>query len=100
MTNPIGGGYSSPNIALRQAAGLFVNVRRGRAIPGTRTRFPGADVVVIRELTEYIYNGSQQMIGEDAAIATKFVTRAATERGAFRVRLGSCQRPQTSHHCA
>jgi isocitrate dehydrogenase (NAD+) len=80
MANPVGGGYESPNIALRMGLGLYVNVRLARAFPGTRTRFPGTDIVVIREITEDLYTGAQQRVGDDAAIAVKFVSRKATQR--------------------
>jgi isocitrate dehydrogenase (NAD+) len=80
MANPIGHGYDSPNIGLRAAAALFANVRVAQSFEGAPTPFPGVDIVVIRELTEDIYNGARQMVGPDAAIAIKFVTRAASER--------------------
>jgi isocitrate dehydrogenase (NAD+) len=82
MANPVGKGYASPNIALRMALGLFVNVRLARAFRGARTHFPGMDVAVIREITEDLYLGAQQKLGEDAAIGIKMVTRKATERAA------------------
>jgi isocitrate dehydrogenase (NAD+) len=80
MANPIGHGYRSPNIALRSAADVFVNVRLAQTFTGAPTRFPGTDVVVIREVTEDVFQGAAQYVGPDAAIAIKFVTRAATHR--------------------
>jgi isocitrate dehydrogenase (NAD+) len=80
MANPIGHGYASPNIALRAAAGLYVNVRLAQAFPGARTNFPGTDLVVVREVTEDVFTGVAQYVGPDAAIAVKFITRAATQR--------------------
>src|SRR5690606_11913263 len=80
MANPIGHGYASPNIALRRAAGIYAKVRLGRAFPGARTHYPGADLAVIREVTEDVFSGAAQYVGSDAAIAVKFVTRAATHR--------------------
>lgn len=80
MTNPIATGYESPNIALRKAAGLYANVRLAEVFPGVPSKFPGTDVVVIRDVTEDVYMGAQQTVGPDAAIAVKFITRAASER--------------------
>lgn len=80
MANPIGTGYRSPNIALRQAAGVFANVRLAKSFPGAPTPFPAADLVVIREVTEDVFTGAAQYVGPDAAIAIKYVTRAATHR--------------------
>lgn len=80
MANPIGHGYRSPNIEMRQAAGLFANVRLAQTFPGTRSRYDDADLVVIREVTEDVYTGAAQRVGPDAAVAIKHVTRAATHR--------------------
>lgn len=80
MANPVGHGYRSPNIALRQAAGVHANVRLAWALPGARTHFPGADLVVVREVTEDVFTGAAQNVGPDAAITVKWVTRAATHR--------------------
>ena len=80
MANPVGHGYRSPNIALRQAAGVHANVRLAWALPGARTHFPGADLVVVREVTEDVFTGATQYVGPDAAITVKWVTRAATHR--------------------
>ncbi len=80
MANPVADGYASPNIAMRLGLGLFANVRLARAFQGAKTRFPETDIAVIREITEDIYTGAQQRVGPDAAIGTKVVTRAATER--------------------
>jgi isocitrate dehydrogenase (NAD+) len=80
MANPIGHGYASPNMALRKAAGIYANVRLARAFPGARTHYPGADLTVVREVTEDVFSGAAQYVGPDAAIAVKFVTRAATHR--------------------
>lgn len=103
MANPIGRGYDSPNIGLRAAAALFANVRVAQSFAGAPTPFPGVDIVVIRELTEDIYNGARQMVGPDAAIAIKFVTRAAVERiarFAFEYAIGNGRRRITVAHKA
>ena len=74
------GGYASPNIGLRHAAGVTVNVRVGRAFPGVPGVQHGADLVVVRDVTEDIYCGPQHMMGPDVAMGVKFITRAATHR--------------------
>ena len=80
MANPSGTGYRSPNIALRQAAGVYANVRLAKSFPGAAAPFPAADLAVIREVTEDVFTGAAQYVGPDAAIAIKYVTRAATHR--------------------
>jgi isocitrate dehydrogenase (NAD+) len=57
VTTPVGTGFRSVNVALRQELDLFAAVRPARAYPGVRTRHPGVDVVVIRENTEDLYQG-------------------------------------------
>lgn len=69
--------YPSPNMALRRELGLYVNLRRCQGAAPGGTDF---DVVVIREMTEGLLTGTEQMVGPDAAIAIKRVTRAATTR--------------------
>jgi len=57
ITTPVGTGFRSVNVALRQELDLFGAVRPSRAYPGVPTRHPGTDVVVIRENTEDLYQG-------------------------------------------
>src|SRR5918999_6157926 len=57
VSTPVGTGFRSVNVALRQELDLFAAVRPARAYPGVRTRHPGVEVVVIRENTEDLYQG-------------------------------------------
>jgi isocitrate dehydrogenase (NAD+) len=57
VTTPVGTGFRSVNVALRQDLDLFAAVRPARAYQGVRTRHPGVDIVVIRENTEDLYQG-------------------------------------------
>lgn len=81
LVNPTEGDVS-PNISLRVDLGLFANVRIARSLGGVPAVHPNADLVVIREVTEDFFTGAQQWVGADAAVAVKFVTRAATTRAA------------------
>ena len=56
VTTPIGGGFSSINVALRKQFELFANFRPIRNLPGVPTRYPGVDLIVIRENTEGLYS--------------------------------------------
>lgn len=80
MANPAGTGYASPNIAIRHAADLYVNVREAQTFVGAPTKFPGVELAVVRGVTEDIYTGASQMLGPDAAMAIKYVTRGATQK--------------------
>jgi isocitrate dehydrogenase (NAD+) len=57
VTTPVGTGFRSINVALRQDLDLFAAVRPSRHYPGVPTRHPGVDLVVIRENTEDLYRG-------------------------------------------
>src|SRR5712691_6258400 len=57
ITTPVGTGFRSANVALRQELDLFAAVRPARSLPGIATRFVDLDLVVIRENTEDLYSG-------------------------------------------
>ncbi|MDQ4005498.1 MAG: isocitrate/isopropylmalate dehydrogenase family protein [Actinomycetota bacterium] len=57
ITTPVGTGFRSVNVALRQELDLFAAVRPSRHFPGVPTRHPGVNLVVIRENTEDLYQG-------------------------------------------
>jgi isocitrate dehydrogenase (NAD+) len=57
VTTPVGTGFRSINVALRQELDLFASVRPCRLYPGVPSRFDSVDIVVIRENTEDLYEG-------------------------------------------
>ncbi|HEX7431103.1 MAG TPA: isocitrate/isopropylmalate family dehydrogenase, partial [Candidatus Limnocylindrales bacterium] len=80
ITTPVGVGFRSVNVALRQTLGLYANLRPIRSIPGLVTRYENVDLVIVRENTEDLYAGIEHMVGPDAAESIKIITRAASER--------------------
>ncbi len=103
ITTPIGAGFRSVNVALRQALGLYANVRPGRSIPGIETRYRDIDLVIVRENTEDLYAGIEHMVGPDAAESIKIITRAASERiarYAFEYAVANGRRKVTAVHKA
>ncbi len=72
--------FTSPNQALRRLFDLYANVRPAPRTPGARTRFPEADLVVIRENTEDLYIGEEEWVDGDTVVATKRITRKASRR--------------------
>jgi isocitrate dehydrogenase (NAD+) len=80
ITTPVGGGFRSANVTLRQALGLYANLRPARSIQGLETRYEDVDLVIVRENTEDLYAGIEHMVGPDAAESIKIITRAASER--------------------
>lgn len=100
ITTPVGGGFRSVNVALRQELDLYACLRPCRTYPGVRTRFDDVDLVIVRENTEDLYAGiefeqgtpeaarlietvdelSGRKIAADAGISLKPITVAGTER--------------------
>ncbi|MEO7229597.1 MAG: isocitrate/isopropylmalate family dehydrogenase [Candidatus Limnocylindrales bacterium] len=80
ITTPIGEGFRSVNVTLRQVLGLYANLRPARSIKGLKTRYEDVDLVVVRENTEDQYAGIEHMVGRDAAESIKIITREGSER--------------------
>ncbi|OCL27667.1 isocitrate dehydrogenase, NAD-dependent [Orenia metallireducens] len=80
ITTPVGSGFRSVNVAIRQKLDLYVNLRPAKTMKGAPTKFENLDVVIFRENTEGLYAGIEHMVGEDAAESIKIITRKASER--------------------
>jgi isocitrate dehydrogenase (NAD+) len=78
---PIGKGFRSVNVTLRQALDLYANVRPVRSLPGVEPRFEGTDMVIVRENTEDLYAGLELMILPGIAQSVKLIT----EKGCARI---------------
>ncbi len=77
---PIGKGFRSVNVTLRQALDLYANVRPIRSLPGIEPRFEGTDIVIVRENTEDLYAGLELMIMPGVVQAIKLITERACLR--------------------
>lgn len=80
ITTPVGTGFRSVNVALRQALGLYANVRPVKSYEGVPSRYTNVDLIIVRENTEDLYAGIEYMAGDDAAVGVKIITRKASER--------------------
>jgi isocitrate dehydrogenase (NAD+) len=103
ITTPVGEGFRSVNVTLRQALNLYANVRPARSIRGLETRYDNVDLVIVRENTEDLYAGIEHMVGRDAAESIKIITREASERiarYAFEYALRNGRRTVTAVHKA
>jgi isocitrate dehydrogenase (NAD+) len=90
-------------VTLRQALGLYANLRPARSIQGLETRYDDVDLVIVRENTEDLYAGIEHMVGPDAAESIKIITRAASERiarFAFEYAVANGRRKVTAVHKA
>ncbi len=79
-TTPIGGGFSSVNVALRKALKMYAAVRPVRNMPGITTHYDHVDIVIVRENTEGLYSGLENVITEDVVVTFKVATRPACAR--------------------
>ncbi|MHB1042498.1 MAG: isocitrate/isopropylmalate dehydrogenase family protein [Eubacteriales bacterium] len=103
LTTPVGKGFRSVNVTLRQELNLFANVRPARNLPGIETRYQGVDLVVVRENTEDLYAGIEHRVGDDAAESIKIITRKASlriSRHAFELARREGRRKVTAVHKA
>jgi isocitrate dehydrogenase (NAD+) len=80
ITTPVGSGFRSVNVGLRQSLELYANVRPARSMKGVESRYQDVDIVVVRENTEDLYAGIEHRVGPDAAESIKIITRAASQR--------------------
>lgn len=80
VTTPVGKGFKSVNVQLRQALNLYAAVRPVRSMPGIKTRFDGVDMVIVRENTEGLYSGIENEIVPGVVTSLKVATELACTR--------------------
>ena len=96
ITTPIGTGFRSVNVALRQELNLYACVRPIKSFAGIKNTYQNVDLVVVRENTEDLYAGiefapgspaaqeivklTQKNLHPTTAISLKVISRPATER--------------------
>jgi len=81
VTTPVGGGFASINVTLRQAFELFANFRPIKNLPGLETRYPNVDLIIIRENTEGLYVGLEHEVVPGVVESLKVMT----EKGCTRI---------------
>jgi len=100
IITPVGGGFRSVNVALRQRLNLYVCLRPCKSFVGSQTPYEDVDIVIVRENTEDLYAGIEfeegkketrdlissidkltgQKIKEDSGISIKPVSISASRR--------------------
>lgn len=81
VTTPVGRGFKSVNVQLRQKLDLHANVRPSRTLPGVYSRFEDVDLVIFRENTEGLYSGIETFDERlQIADSTARITRTGSER--------------------
>jgi isocitrate dehydrogenase (NAD+) len=80
VTTPVGGGFTSVNVGLRKALGLFANLRPVWNIPSVPSRYQGIDIVIVRENTEDLYSGLEHEVVPGVVESLKIITEVASTR--------------------
>ncbi|MDP9267323.1 MAG: isocitrate/isopropylmalate family dehydrogenase [Acidobacteriota bacterium] len=80
VTTPIGGGFPSINVALRKKFELFCNFRPIYNLPGIPTRYPGVNLIIVRENTESLYAGIEHEVVPGVVESLKIITEKASTR--------------------
>jgi isocitrate dehydrogenase (NAD+) len=80
VTTPVGGGFTSVNVGLRKALGLFANLRPVWNIPSVPSRYQGIDLVIVRENTEDLYSGLEHEVVPGVVESLKIITEQASTR--------------------
>jgi isocitrate dehydrogenase (NAD+) len=79
-TTPVGKGFRSINVRLRQGLDLYASVRPVKTLPGVKTPFEHVDLVVVRENTEGLYAGLEHEVVPGVVESVRLITRPAAER--------------------
>jgi isocitrate dehydrogenase (NAD+) len=77
---PIGKGFQSVNVRLRQSLDLYANLRPVKNVPSLAARFTGVDLVIVRENTEDLYSGLEHVVVPGVVESLKIITQAASTR--------------------
>jgi isocitrate dehydrogenase (NAD+) len=81
ITTPIGTGFRSVNVLLRQTLDLYACVRPCKSYAGVRSRYKNIDLVIVRENTEDLYAGVEFEMGKPAtAELIETVNRLSTDK--------------------
>jgi isocitrate dehydrogenase (NAD+) len=83
-TTPVGKGFQSINVRLRQELDLYACVRPTKSFAGVRSQaavpFTDVDLVIIRENTEGLYSGIEHKLFEGVVESLRIITEAASRQ--------------------
>jgi isocitrate dehydrogenase (NAD+) len=80
VTTPVGKGFKSVNVQLRQKLNLYAAIRPVRSLTGIKTRYEGVDMVIVRENTEGLYSGIENEIVPGVVTSLKVASEVACTR--------------------
>ncbi|NWF76716.1 MAG: isocitrate/isopropylmalate dehydrogenase family protein [Nitrospirae bacterium] len=67
ITTPVGKGFRSVNVSLRQNLDLYCCLRPCKSFKGTKSRYENVDLIIVRENTEDLYAGIEFEKGSEGA---------------------------------
>ncbi len=79
LKGPVGETARDVIVFLRQRLDLFANIRPFKTYQGVKSMWSGVDLVIVRENTEDLYRGVED-VGHDHAVSMLVITRRSTER--------------------
>jgi isocitrate dehydrogenase (NAD+) len=79
-TTPVGQGFRSINVRLRQELDLFASLRPVQTLPGLAVPYQNVDLIVVRENTEGLYSGLEHYVVPGVVESLRIITRSAAER--------------------
>lgn len=85
LTTPVGSGFRSVNVALRQKFNLYSNIRPARTLPSIDSPFRGVDMVIFRENTQGLYIGKEHWIEEEDGIKHAESIAVVTEEASRKI---------------
>jgi isocitrate dehydrogenase (NAD+) len=77
---PVGNGFRSVNVEIRKQLDLYANLRPVKSFEGVDSLHRDVDLVIVRENTEGLYVGLEEMVDHDTAITKRMITRRGSER--------------------
>jgi isocitrate dehydrogenase (NAD+) len=80
VTTPVGEGFPSVNVELRQTFDLYSNLRPIKNLPGVKARYQNVDLIVVRENTEGLYSGIEHEVVPGVVESLKIMTEKASTR--------------------
>lgn len=80
VTTPVGEGFASVNVELRQTFDLYANLRPIKNLPGVKARYQNVDLIVVRENTEGLYSGIEHEVVPGVVESLKIITEKASTR--------------------
>jgi isocitrate dehydrogenase (NAD+) len=80
VTTPVGEGFASVNVELRQSFDLYANLRPVKNLPGVKARYRNVDLIVVRENTEGLYSGIEHEVVPGVMESLKIITEKASMR--------------------